>query len=370
MPVVSSAPLDVSVEDRLFLEGVAKSSSLSFRMVRQARGLLLAADGVSTRRIAKEVGASESTVRFWRKGYEVDGVSWVKKIRSGRGPKPSIPQSKIDQMISDTQNMTPSDATHWSLRSMAKHSGLSVSTVRREWRARGLKPHLVKSFKLSNDPLFEQKLVDVVGLYMNPPENAIVFCFDEKSQIQALDRTQRSLPMKKGRAGTMTHDYKRYGTTTLFAALNTLTGEMIGKCFPKHRNDEFLRFLKQIDAETPGSKEIHIVLDNYATHKHKNITDWLEAHPRFHFHFIPTSSSWLNMVERWFRDITDKAIKRGSFTSVKQLEETIYAYIEHNNENPEPFIWTKTAEQIIEKVESGRTTLNNLDPATEKKTLH
>jgi transposase len=366
VPVFSAEPLVVSVEDREFLEGVAVSSSLSFRMVRQARGLLMAADGFSTRRIARELGAAESTVRFWRDSYLKDGVEWVKKIRSGRGRRVSIPQERIDQMIFDTQNLTPRDATHWSLRSMAKHSGLSVSTVRREWRARGLKPHLVKTFKVSNDPLFEEKLVDVVGLYMNPPENAIVFCFDEKSQIQALDRTQPSLPMIKGKAGTMTHDYKRHGTTTLFAALNTLTGELIGKCFPRHRNEEFLTFLKHINKNVPKDKEIHIVLDNYGTHKHQNIKNWLQKNPRFKFHFTPTSSSWLNMVERWFRNITDRTIRRGTFTSVHELIQAINNYIEHNNHNPQPFIWTKTAEEIIQKVERGRTKLKTLTPLATK----
>jgi transposase len=240
---------------------------------------------------------------------------------------------------------------------MAEHSGLSRTTVQREWKARGLKPHLVKTFKLSNDPKFEDKLIDVVGLYLNPPEGAIVLSFDEKSQIQALDRTQPSLPMKQGRAGTMTHDYKRNGTTTLFAALDIATGAMIGQCFSQHRHEEFLVFLRLIDREVPKGVEIHMILDNYATHKHPNVRAWLDKHKRFHLHFTPTASSWLNLVERWFRDITTKRIRRGSFGSVPQLVSAIEDYIAHNNEHPKPFVWTKTAGQIIAKVRRGRVAL-------------
>jgi transposase len=349
--------LKLSKKERSELEEMARSTSLSHRAVREAKGLLLAGDGVATTRVAVEVGVVRSTVIEWREHFERDGIKWVGKVREGRGPKPTISQEQIDQMVDDTRNTTPPNATHWSLRTMAKHSGLSTGTIGLEWKARGLKPHLFKTFKVSNDPNFEDKLVDVVGLYMNPPDNAIVFSFDEKSQIQALDRTQPSLPMKQGKPGTITHDYKRNGTTTLFAALNTLTGELIGKCFSRHRHDEFLEFLKLINKETPKDKQIHIVLDNYATHKHENVKKWLKRHKRFHLHFTPTSSSWLNMVERWFRDITDKAIRRGVFGSVDQLVDVINAYIAHNNENPKPFIWTKTADQIIAKVRRGRVAL-------------
>ena len=239
-------------------------------------------------------------------------------------------------MISDTLHTTPPDATHWSNRTMAEHCGLSRTTVQREWQARGIKPHLVKTFKVSNDPNFEDKLIDVVGLYMNPPDGAIVLSFDEKSQIQALDRTQQSLPMKQGRPGTITHDYKRHGTTTLFAALNVLTGELIGQCFSRHRHEEFLAFLRLINREVPRGKEIHVILDNYGTHKHPDVVAWLEKHKRFHFHFTPTSSSWLNMVERWFGAITTKRIRRGSFGSVPELIEAIEDYIAHHNEDPIP----------------------------------
>ena len=355
--------LKLSKKERDQLERIARSSSQPHRAVREARGLLLAAKGASNTQIAQEVGVNRSSVIEWRDHFERDGVKWVGRVHVGRGPKPRISDETIEQMIHDTQNMTPPDATHWSLRSMAAHSGLSTDTIAREWRARGLKPHLVKTFKVSNDPNFEDKLVDVVGLYMCPPENAIVFSFDEKSQIQALDRTQPSLPMKAGKLGTVTHDYKRNGTTTLFAALNTLTGELLGKCFPRHRHDEFLAFLKLIDKETPKDKQIHIILDNYATHKHETVNKWLKRNKRFHLHFTPTSSSWLNLVERWFREITDKAIRRGVFASVEQLVDTINNYIAHNNENPKPFIWTKTADQIIAKVRRGRVALETAEQA-------
>lgn len=243
---------------------------------------------------------------------------------------------------------------------MAKAQGVSPATVQRVWSARGLKPHLVKTFKLSNDKHFEEKLVDVVGLYLNPPEKAVVLCMDEKTSVQALDRTQPSLPMKKGRAGTMTHDYKRNGTTTLFAALNVLTGAVTGQCMAKHRHQEFLKFLRKIDREVPKGLAVHMILDNYATHKHPNVKAWLAKHPRFHLHFIPTSSSWLNMVERWFREITDKAIRRGVFASVPDLIAAIEDYLKANNDDPKPFVWTATAEQILEKVRRGRVILESI----------
>jgi transposase len=243
---------------------------------------------------------------------------------------------------------------------MAKAQRVSKATVQRIWSARGLQPHRVETFKLSNDKRFEEKLIDVVGLYLNPPDKAVVLCMDEKSQIQALDRTQRSLPMKKGRAGTMTHDYKRNGTTTLFAALDVLTGIVIGRCLPKHRNTEFVKFLRIIDREVPKGLEIHMILDNYGTHTHENVQAWLAKHPRFHLHFIPTSSSWLNMVERWFRNLTEKAIRRGVFGSVPDLIAAIENYLQANNDDPTPFIWTATAEEILEKVRRGRVALQEV----------
>ncbi len=243
---------------------------------------------------------------------------------------------------------------------MARASGISKASVQRIWDAHGLKPHLVRTFKLSNDPRFMAKLTDVVGLYLNPPEHALVFCIDEKSQIQALDRTPPGLPMKRGRAGTMTHDYERHGTTTLFAALNVLKGEVIGRCMNRHRHQEFLKFLKTIDRNTPKNLAIHGIIDNYATHKKQEIRDWLEKHPRFHFHFIPTSSSWLNLVERWSAEITCKRIRRGVFHGVAYLETAIMQYIAHNNANPQPFVWTKKADQIIAKVNHCKAALETL----------
>jgi len=318
--------------------------------VREAKGLLMAGDGVANLRIAETLGVSRSTVLEWRRHFESDGVDWVGEVHEGRGRKPVIGQEQIDQMIKDTLHTTPPDATHWSNRTMAEHCGLSRTTVQREWKARGIKPHLTKTFKISNDPNFESKLIDVVGLYVNPPDGAIVLSFDEKSQIQALDRTQPSLPMKQGRPGTVTHDYKRHGTTTLFAALNVLTGELIGQCFSRHRHEEFLAFLRLINREVPRNKEVHVILDNYRTHKHPDVMAWLEKHKRFHFHFTPTSSSWLNMIERWFGEITRKRIRRGVFKSVPELIAAIQEFIRINNQNPKPFVWTKKVDQILEKV--------------------
>ena len=243
---------------------------------------------------------------------------------------------------------------------MARAQGVSKATVQRIWSARGLQPHRIETFKLSTDKRFEEKLVDVCGLYLNPPDKAVLLCMDEKSQIQALDRTQPGLPMKKGRAGTMTHDYKRNGTTTLFAALNVLTGVVIGQCLPKHRNSEFLRFLRTVDRQVPKGLQVHLILDNYGTHQHDNVIAWLDKHPRFHLHFIPTSSSWLNLVERWFRNLTDQAIRRGVFRSVPELIAAIEAYLKANNDNPKPFVWTATAEEILEKVRRGRLALEEL----------
>jgi len=356
----AAAPLDLSDSQRLVLEVLAKSMTAPHRDVQRARALLLAAEGVANTRIAVEVGVTVVTVRAWRERFAKEGLEKFGEIREGRGRKASISAEKVDAIVQATLHDKPVGQTHWSCRTMAKAQNVSPSTVQRVWSARGLKPHLVKTFKLSNDKRFEEKLVDVVGVYLNPPENAVVLCMDEKSSVQALDRTQASLPMKKGRAGTMTHDYKRHGTTTLFAALNVLTGAVIGECLPRHRHQEFLKFLRRIDKETPKGLDIHMILDNYATHKHPNVKAWLVKHPRFHLHFIPTSSSWLNLVERWFREITDKAIRRGVFGSVPELIAAIEAYLEANNADPKPFVWTATAEQILAKVRRGRVALEQL----------
>ena len=350
-------PLQMTDDDRAELARLASSSTQPHRVVLRARALLLAAEGASHAAVADECGVTRATVRTWRRTFEERGLEKFAKVAPGRGRKTAISQAKIEEIVHATRFTRPRGKTHWSTRDMAKAQGVSRATVQRIWSARGLKPHLVETFKLSNDKQFEEKLVDVVGLYLNPPEGAVVLSVDEKPQCQALDRTQPSLPMKPGRAGTMTHDYKRNGTTTLFAALNILTGTILGKCLPRHRNGEFLKFLKLIDKNVAKGKEIHLILDNYSTHKHANVRAWLEKHPRFHLHFIPTSSSWLNLVERWFREITDKAIRRGSFTSVQELIEAINEFIAVHNNDPKPFIWTATADEIIEKVQRGRVTL-------------
>jgi transposase len=303
-------------------------------------------------------GLSATTVKNWRGRFEQDGLKGLGVVRAGRGSKPRISDEKVAEIVRATMHDKPEGETHWSCRSMAAAQGVSPATVQRIWSARGLKPHMVKTFKLSNDKRFEEKLVDVVGLYLNPPEQAVVLCMDEKSQIQALDRTQASLPMKKGRAGTMTHDYKRNGTTTLFAALDVLTGKVIGQCLPRHRHEEFLKFLRTVDREVPKGLQVHLILDNYSTHKHDNVKKWLAKHPRFQLHFIPTSSSWLNMVERWFGKLDDKAIRRGVFHNVPDLIAAIESYLTANNTDPKPFVWTATTDQILAKVRRGRVTLN------------
>ena len=337
---------------------IARSTSAAYRQVQRARALLLAADGVANTRIAVEVRVTPKTVRAWRERFAEEGLARLGEVRVGRGHKPSIPQATIEQVVDLTLHTKPAGQTHWSCRSMAERVGISSSQVQRIWAARGLKLHMVDTFKLSNDPQFEAKLTDVVGLYLNPPEQAIVLCVDEKSQIQALDRTQPSLPIKKGRAATMTHDYKRNGTTTLFAALEVVTGRVIGECLPRHRASEFVKFLNTVDAAVPTGLEVHVILDNYATHKHATVTRWLARHPRVCFHFTPTSSSWLNLVERWFRELTDKALRRGVCGSVPDLITAIESYLAAHNNNPRPLVWTATAESILTKVARGRVTLN------------
>ena len=353
-----TAALRVTDEQRSVLEGLIRLRSAPHRDVQRARVLLMACDGLANTRIASEVGVAPMTVSAWRERFKEDGLKGFSAVRPGRGRKPSIAASKIEEIVDLTLRETPPGETHWSCRTMAARAGVSPATVQRIWSARGLQPHRLETFKLSNDPRFEEKLVDVVGLYLNPPENAIVLCMDEKSQIQALDRTQASLPIKPGRAGTMTHDYKRNGTTTLFAALDVLTGSVIGQCLPRHRHVEFLKFLRTIDREVPKGLQVHLILDNYATHNHPNVKAWLAKHPRFELHFTPTSSSWLNMVEIFFGRLSDKAIRRGIFHSVPDLIDAIQAYLGAHNENPKPFLWTATTDQILEKVRRGRITLD------------
>jgi len=336
---------------------LARSQRAPHRQVQRAEVLLLAGDGVANAQIAQRVGVKAATVRAWRARFAEEGLAKLGKVRAGRGRKSTIPQSKIDEIVELTRHSKPEGHTHWSCRTMAERAGVSPATVQRIWAARGLKPHLVKTFKLSNDPRFEEKLIDVVGLYLAPPDNAIVLCLDEKSSVQALDRTQPSLPMVKGRAATMTHDYKRNGTTTLFAALDVLTGKVVADCLPRHRNGEFLRFLKKVEHEVPAGLQVHLICDNYSTHKHANVKAWLAKNPRVHMHFTPTSSSWLNLVERWFRELTDKALRRGVFHSVPDLIAKIEEYLDAHNDDPKPFIWTATAEDILAKVARGRVAL-------------
>ena len=345
-----TAPMALADGQRDVLEKLARSRTARFQDVQRARALLLAAEGVANTQIGAQLGVSPTSVSNWRARFADEGLALFGPIQPGRGRKPSIPKEKIEEIVRATLHEKPPGETHWSCRTMAKAQGVSPATVQRIWDAHGLKPQRLKTFKLSNDPRFTEKLTDVVGLYLNPPEKALVLCVDEKSQIQALDRTQPSLPMKKGRAGTMSHDYKRNGTTTLFAALNTLDGSVVGQCLPRHRHQEFLKFLRTLDRELPADLDLHLIVDNYRTHKHANVDAWLTKHPRFHLHFIPTSSSWLNLVERWFRELTDKAIRRGVFHSVPDLIAAIDEFLTAHNQDPKPFVWTASIDTILEKV--------------------
>ncbi len=321
--------------------------------------MLLAGDGLTAVAIAATVGKSVLTVRRWRRRYGAKGVDGLLKDATRPPRRKPLTAEKIKQVVHMTLHQSPPNATHWSVRSMAAAAGISYSSIQRIWHAHGLKPHLTKTFKVSRDQNFAAKVEDVVGLYLNPPDKALVLCVDEKSQIQALDRTQPGLPMKKGRAGTMTHDYKRNGTTTLFAALSMLDGKVIGTCMKRHRHREFVKFLKMIDKQTPASLDLHLIVDNYATHKTPAVKRWLKTHTRFHLHFTPTSASWLNMVERFFAEITRKRIRRGVFKSVAELESAIMQYLENHNADPKPFIWTKSAGKILEKVARAKQALES-----------
>jgi transposase len=340
----------VSDEQRAVLERWVAAHSTPQSVAMRARIVLLASEGASNSEIARELRVSRPTVILWRKRFAAGGPRALTETEPGRGRKPTVSAAKIKAIVQATTQSKPPGQTHWSCRSMAKAQGVSPATVQRIWDAHGLKPHRVRTFKLSTDPRFSEKLTDVVGLYLNPPEQAIVLCVDEKSQIQALDRTQPSLPMKKGRAGTMTHDYKRNGTTTLFAALSTLDGSVVGQCLPRHRHQEFLKFLRQLDRAFPSELDLHLIVDNYRTHKHDNVNAWLAKHPRFHLHFTPTASSWLNLVERWFRELTEKAIRRGVFHSVPDLISAIDAFLAAHNQDPKPFVWTASIDSILDKV--------------------
>lgn len=352
-------PIVLDETTRKELQRQARSRSVPVRIALRSRIVLLAADGLQNLQIAAELNIGVRMAALWRKRFLSFGIEGLLKDAPRPGRTPSIPTSTIEQVIGKTTQTTPVNATHWSTRAMACEMGISEASVRRIWRAHGLKPHRVESFKISRDPEFAAKLEDIVGLYLNPPEHALVLSVDEKSQIQALDRTQPGLPMKKGRGQTMTHDYKRNGTTTLFAALDTATGEVYGLCQQRHRHQEWLKFLRLIEETVDANKQVHIICDNYATHKHPRVQRWLAKHKRFHVHFTPTSASWLNMIERFFRDLTDKRIRRGVFQDLEQLINAIGDYIDKHNANPKPFIWTAKAKDILEKVTRAQAALNN-----------
>jgi len=357
----SCEPLPITAEQRRTLETWVRAQNTPQSIVRRAKIVLLAADGVSSLRVARETGASRPTVILWRQRFLQGGPDALTEIAPGRGRRPTYNAERVKAVVEATTQSKPPGATHWSTRTMAKAQGMSKATVQRIWFAHGLQPHRTKRFKLSRDRRFTEKLTDVVGLYLNPPDKAIVLCVDEKSQIQALQRTQPGLPMKKGRCGTMTHDYKRHGTTTLFAALNTLDGRVIGECMPKHRHQEFLRFLRRLDRQFPRKTPLHLIVDNYGTHKQFKVKAWLEKHPRFTLHFTPTSSSWLNLVERWFRDLTEKCVRRGDFTSVPVLIAAIEDYLAASNADPKPFIWHTSAQAILDKLARCKAIYETLD---------
>lgn len=339
----------LSSEERSQLERIIRSKISQFRHILRSKIILMASCGKESKKICTKLKVNKNTVSLWRKRFAEKRIVGLNDI-GGRGRKRRYGPKVVKQIIKNTLEKKPHNATHWSTRSMSVDSGISHTTVRRIWNAHRIKPHLLRTFKLSNDKKFVEKLRDVIGLYLNPPEHALIFCVDEKSQIQALDRTQPGLPLKKGRCGTMTHDYKRNGTTTLFAALNVLDGTVIGKCMKKHRHQEYLKFLRKIKKEVPETVDVHMIVDNYATHKHEKVKNWLVRNKRFHVHFIPTSSSWLNLVERFFGMITQKRIRRGVFKSVDDLTNAIYKYLENHNNNAKPFVWTKTANEILGKL--------------------
>ena len=356
-----AAEIVLSDEERDELTKLARSKLSSVRLASRARIVLLAAKGMQNKDIAEQLKIGRVQVSRWRERYVESRLEGIEHDLARGAPPVKVDVARLVELTTQSK---PAAATHWSTRKMAAELGVSAASVSRHWRANGLKPHIVRGFKVSRDPKFVEKLEDIVGLYMSPPEHALVLCCDEKSQVQALDRTQPGLPMKKGRAGTMTHDYKRNGTTTLFAALNVLDGHVIGQCQQHHTHVEWLRFLRQIDRETPKGKTLHLIADNYATHKHPVVQDWLAKHPRFNMHFTPTSASWLNMVERFFRDISENRLRRGVFTSVPELITAIDGYITHHNVKPKPFVWTKSARDILQKVIRANNRLSSKQNAT------
>ena len=356
--LVVSKEQQIQIEEWLAALGTPQQVALRGRIV------LLAGLGKSEAAIAAEMNVNRKTVRLWRERFDAEGLPGLWEIAPGRGRKATFGPERVKAVIDATLQSKPKGMTHWSCRLMATNQGLSKSTVSNLWRSHNIKPHRTKTFKLSRDPKFLQKLTDVIGLYLNPPDKAIVLCVDEKSQIQALDRTQPGLPLKKGRCGTMTHDYKRYGTTTLFAALDLLQGKVIGDFHKRHRHQEFLQFLRRINREFPGKTALHLVMDNYGTHNTAEVKSWLKAHPRFVTHFVPTSCSWLNLIERWFAELTNKRIRRGSFLSVPDLVAAIQEFLGVWNENPKPFVWTATVDSIVAKLARCRQTLEQIQPGS------
>lgn len=358
----TASPLVLSLEDQICLKGWESAHSTPQQVVLRCRILLGASEGKTNQALAAQLNVNRHTIELWRQRGRLEGIQGIWEVAAGRGRKPLYGQVRRDAIITATLQTKPKGSTHWSCRTMARVQGVSKNTVNRLWQLHKLKPHLSRTFKLSRDPKFLEKLTDVVGLYLNPPHKAIVLCLDEKSQIQALDRTQPGLPLKRGRCGTMTHDYKRNGTTTLFAALSLLDGKVIGQCVPRHRHQEFLKFLRHLDGEFPEAVTLHLVMDNYGTHKTPEVQRWLARHRRFVPHFIPTSSSWLNLVERWFGELTQKAVRRGAFVSVADLIQAIEAFLAAWNENPKPFVWTAKVEQIVEKIARARSKLETIEP--------
>lgn len=355
-------PLQLKESDKRQLQQWVSAFGTPQQVAVRCRIVLDAAEGVSVDQMAARWETNRKTVMLWRKRFETEGAESLWEVATGRGRKPTYGPEKIQSIIDATLQSKPKGMTHWSCRLMAATQKVSKSTISNIWRSHNLKPHRTKTFKLSRDAKFLEKLTDVVGLYLNPPQQAVVLCVDEKSQIQALDRTQPGLPIKKGRCGTMTHDYKRNGTTTLFAALEVLSGRVIGQCHERHRHQEFLRFLRRLDREFPGKTPLHLVMDNYGTHKHANVRNWLKRHPRFVCHFVPTSSSWLNLVERWFGELTSKRIRRDSFGSVPELKQAIDEFLAAWNEAPKPFVWTATVDSIVAKLAKCRQTLEKIEP--------
>jgi transposase len=357
-----SLPVTLTEPEIVRLEQWIRAGSTPQQAVLRARIILSAARGQSDQQTARELKVQRRTAALWRRRVHEQGIGCVWEIAPGRGRKAHYGGKKVALIIEATLQTKPEGSTHWSTRTLARAQGVSKNTIHRVWQEHELKPHLMKSFKLSRDPRFLEKLTDVVGVYLTPPQNAVVLCVDEKSQIQALDRTQPGLPLKPGRCGTFTHDYKRNGTTSLFAALHVLEGRVIGQCYPRHRHQEFLQFLRRLDEEFPGNLSLHLILDNYGTHGHERVQRWLARHPRFVLHFIPTSSSWLNLVERWFAELNQKAVRRGVFRSVADLKQAIEDFMLAWNADPTPFMWTATVEKILEKIARCRRRLEQIQP--------